>query len=271
MNNKNTDNPKVKPVIIASTPSDIILDNSQELYEVLRVEDSVPLFITDHLQRLKEGSEKLNILHSFPQQALTQAIYQIIENQNIQNNNLKISYFVNNQKINQYYIYAIASKYPDKGTYALGIKTTLFYAERDNPNIKLGHTPTRISANEEILRKEVYEVLLVDHNGRITEGSRSNVFFIVKDTIYTAPSSVVLQGIMRKKVLEIIEQSKLNLKMECVPAAELCKVNAAFITGTSPRILPISHINDIVLDVNNILLRLLMDKLSEIIKAYKNK
>ncbi len=271
MSNKNSDYPKDKYVIIASVPSEIIMANSQELYEVLRVEDNIPLFITDHLQRLEDGFKKLNISHPFPQQALTRAIYQIIKNQNIQNNNLKISCFVNNQKINQYYVYAITSKYPDKGTYVLGLKTALFYAERDNPNIKLGHTPTRISANEEILQKEVHEVLLVDHNGRITEGSRSNVFFIVKDTIYTAPSSIVLQGIMRKKVLEIIEQCKLNLKMECVPAAELCKVNAAFITGTSPRILPISHINDIVLDVDNILLRLLMDKLSEIIKAYKNK
>jgi len=112
--------------------------------------------------------------------------------------------------------------------------------------------------------------LLVDHNGRITEGSRSNVFFIVKDTIYTAPSHIVLQGIMREKVLEIIENCNLNLKMECFPATELSKVHAAFITGTSPRILPISHIDAIVLDVNNTILQLLMDKLSEMITAYKN-
>ncbi len=269
MNDKNTDISKNVPVIIASTPQENILDSSRELYEVLRVEESISLFINDHLHRLKEGFEKLNILHPFPQQELTQAIYQLIKNQKIINNNLKISCFVDNQKISPYYVYAIPSKYPDTSTYADGVKTALVYAERDNPNIKIGHTPTRMLANEEIQRKDVHEVLLVDHKGRITEGSRSNVFFIIKDTIYTAPSNIVLQGIMRKKVLEIIDQCKLNLKMECLPAAELSKINAAFITGTSPRILPISHIDAINLDVTNTLLRLLMNKLSEMITAYK--
>lgn len=269
MSKKNSDYPKDTNIIIASVPPDIIFTGNQELYEVLRVEDKIPLFITDHLQRLKEGFAKLNILHQFPWQALTQAIYKLIKNQSIKNNNLKISCFVKNQKISQYYVYAITSKYPDKKAYALGIRTSLFYAERDNPNIKIGHTPIRLSANTEIQTKAVYEVLLVDHDGRITEGSRSNVFFIIKDTIYTASSNTVLQGILRKKVLEIIEQCNINLKMESMPAAQVNHINAAFITGTSPRILPISHINDIVLDVNNNILRLLMDKLSEVIKTYK--
>lgn len=271
MNNTNTDNSKDKSIIIVKSPLLELFNNQQELYEVLRVEDGTPLFITDHLLRLKKGFEKLNVLHPFPQRELTQAIYQLIITDKVENNNLKISCFLDKLVASQFYVYAIPSLYPDKITYALGVKTALFYAERDNPNIKIGHTHTRKSANAEIQRKEVHEVLLVDHNGRITEGSRSNVFFIVKDTIYTAPSHIVLQGIMREKVMEIIEQSNLCLKMECLPATELSKVNAAFITGTSPRILPISHIDAIVLDVNNTILRLLMDELSEVIAKYKNK
>ena len=46
---------------------------------------------------------------------------------------------------------------------------------------------------------KLYEVLLVDRNGRITEGSRSNVFFVKGNKFYTGPSAMVLVGITRKK------------------------------------------------------------------------
>lgn len=271
MKNENTHTSMNIPAIIVSPPPQNAILSSQEIYEVIRVEDGTPLFISDHLLRLKDGFGKLGVSHPLPQQQLLQAISELIKNQKIINNNLKISCFVDDHKESPYYIYSIPSFYPDNNTYALGVKTALFYAERDHPNIKIGHTATRFSANAEIQRKEVHEVLLVDLNGRITEGSRSNVFFIIEDTIYTAPSHLVLQGIMRQKVLGIIEQHKLDLKMECLPAAELGKVNAAFITGTSPRILPISHVNAIALDLNNTIVRFLMEKMSEMIEGYKNK
>lgn len=269
MKNKDTDNSKDKAATIGKIPPQELIRSKKELYEVLRVEDRIPLFIDDHLLRLRKGFAKLNLVNNFPLKELKQDICRFIKTDDVKNNNIKISCFFDKRVVSQYYIYTIPTHYPDANMYAHGVQTAILYAERNNPNIKIGRTPTRLKADDEIQEKQVHEVLLVNQHGMVTEGSRSNIFFIVKDTIYTAPPHEVLEGVMRKKVLEIIEQHELKLKLECFPSAELSKANAAFITGTSPRILPISHIDAIELDVNDALLRLLMGKLSEMIKEYK--
>lgn len=278
----------------------------QEIYEVIRVENNIPLFFTDHLLRFENSLKKLDLTWTslkhtsikpnvprqftshlyysankytnindkvqgsdFTPSRLLIAIHQLINSKTIIDGNIKISCFVNTMAECQYYIYPITSSYPTPQMYTEGVLTDLFDAERDNPNIKIGSTEVRKNANSEIKKKQIFETLLVNHNGLITEGSRSNVFFIIDNTIYTAPSEQVLEGIIRKKVLEIIKSSAIHFKMECINISQLNKVESAFLTGTSPRILPINKIGDLNLDVDNPILRELMQKLNTAIQAYK--
>ena len=110
---------------------------------------------------------------------------------------------------------------------------------------------------------------MVDHNGFITEGSRTNIFFIQGNKFYTAPNSIVLLGIMRSKVIELIVELNFTLIEECIHTSRINQMDAAFITGTSPRILPIQNINEVPLDVNNSNMRKLMSRLQHYIDVYK--
>ena len=47
--------------------------------------------------------------------------------------------------------------------------------------------------------------------------------------------------------------------------SEISNFDAAFISGTSPKILPIANINEVKFDVENEKLRLLMQKFNEVI------
>ena len=241
----------------------------QEIYEVIRVENNIPLFFSDHLLRFENSLKKLNLKPHFTPNRILIAIHQLINSRTIKDGNLKISCFVNATAVCQYYIYPITSSYPTTQMYTNGVFTDLFDAERNNPNIKIGSTEVRKNANSEIKKKQIFETLLVNHNGLITEGSRSNVFFIIDNTVYTAPSKIVLEGIIRKKVLEIINTSTIHLRMECINVSELNKIESAFLTGTSPRVLPINRIGNRNLDVNNPILRNLMHKLNTTIQAHK--
>ncbi len=51
---------------------------------------------------------------------------------------------------------------------------------------------------------KAYEALLVNEEGYITEGSRSNVFLIKDGVIYTPADRDVLLGITRAKVIDLI-------------------------------------------------------------------
>ena len=48
-------------------------------------------------------------------------------------------------------------------------------------------------------------------NNEITEGSRSNIFFLKDETLVTAPDNAVLNGITRKHILEICRENSIRL------------------------------------------------------------
>jgi branched-chain amino acid aminotransferase len=106
-------------------------------------------------------------------------------------------------------------------------------------------------------------VLLVDRNGQITEGSRSNVFFIKDGEVFTAPADKVLLGVTRSKIIEIIKGMGVRLHEEAVSAGDIGSFDAAFISGTSPKVLPIASTGSTEFDVNDPILRKVMEKYDE--------
>ena len=106
-------------------------------------------------------------------------------------------------------------------------------------------------------------MLLVDRNGQITEGSRSNVFFIKDGEVFTAPAEKVLLGVTRSKIIEIIRSMGVVLHEEAVDAGDIGSFDAAFISGTSPKVLPISSAGETSFDVNEPILRKIMEKYDE--------
>ncbi|MGQ1783690.1 MULTISPECIES: aminotransferase class IV [unclassified Saccharicrinis] len=265
-NNKAVDN---SAIYIGKIPGEEALLAGDEIYEVFRVEDGLPLFLDDHLHRLEASFIKLGFKNHFQYTELKDAVKQIIQQNKLANTNIKISCLIDKKGACSKYIFSLPSIYPTPEMYSNGIQTILLEAERVDPNIKKGHTQVREMANSEIKKEHVFEALLVNHDGNITEGSRSNVFFMVGDTIYTAPSHIVLEGIMRMKVLELIQELGYKMKLECLHESQLASIDAAFITGTSPRILPIKRIGGHIIDVKHKMMRNLMTKLNEKIAAYK--
>ncbi|TLX74383.1 aminotransferase class IV [Labilibacter sediminis] len=247
-------------------------DNKHDVYEVIRVEDGIPLFIHDHLNRLKRSFIKLNYNYDLSNNKIIQSIQQLIHIDHIINDNIKISCnIIDDNDSSSYFIFRIPSYYPSDKLYEHGVKTITLDAERPNPNIKIANTKVRITANQKIANQHVFEALLINHNGYITEGSRTNLFFIKGDTIYTAPSDLVLEGIIRSKVMEIIEENNYSLKTECIHTSSIDQLDAAFITGTSSRILPIQQIENKILNTNHQIIKDLTSLLQQKINNYKTK
>ncbi len=236
------------------------------IYEVFRIENNKPLFLHDHLVRMFNSLQKAVSKVSFSKDDIESYIDNLISNENIKDGNIKISCFSTKNTVETLLIHFIPTFYPSDEMYNNGVSTILLHAERENPNIKVDNTATRKKAIDILKNSHHYEALLVNHDDLITEGSKSNIFFIHGDHIYTSTEHYVLPGIMRSKVIDCILKEDLELRFECLNINQLKDIDAAFITGTSPRILPISKIDDYQLDVNNQNLRLLMKRLKHLIK-----
>ena len=115
-----------------------------------------------------------------------------------------------------------------------------------------------------------YEVLLADHLNQITEGSRSNVFFVTGRELVTSPGNKVLLGITRQKTLQIARDLKIRVNEREVDFNELQHFDAAFITGTSPKILPIQQIEGFTFNPQNEIVRQLMKSYDDLIEGYLN-
>jgi len=240
-------------------------ENDGGIYEVVRVIQGFPLFLKEHLERLFISAKIANKSIKFSETEIGQFLIKLIDANNTEDGNIFISYQ------NNLNIFFIAHKYPTIELYKNGIYCGILKAERENPNAKVIQTTVRQKADKIMTRKGYYEVLLMDHKNRITEGSRSNVFFIRNNVIITPPGNEVLLGITRKKAIFLSAKMGCKLKEADVFFDDLKTFQAAFITGTSPQFLPIKQIDGLSYDPQNKIVQQLIEDYNKLIYSTESR
>ena len=226
------------------------------VYEVLRLTGGKPQFLREHYERLEKSLASMGLAVPFTCEELEDSIAGLVAESGIRDHNIRIEVDVSGHAV----MHLNPTHYPSEKMYEHGVRTDLFYGERKNPNIKAMDHALRDATDRAIKSGGVFEVLLVNREGRITEGSRSNVFFIRGREVWTAPSDRVLLGVTRSKVIDVIREAGLDLHFKSVREDHLASFDAAFISGTSPKVLPIASIGDISYDVNDPVLRDIMKR-----------
>jgi len=212
-------------------------------YEVIRVVNSKPLFLKEHYLRIQNSAVHAEGGFSLDFTGCLWAISKLIHMNRFNQGNIKVLYWHKNLN-DHYFYYFIPHVYPSPTEYENGVVVGILEAERKNPQIKVMQPQVRECANRLIMENDWYEVLLINHMGEITEGSRSNVFFVQNNQIVTPPTGDVLSGITRQKVLQSIKELGYLCIEEVVKLKDLPNFEAAFLTGTSPKVLPIKQIGD---------------------------
>jgi D-alanine transaminase len=98
---------------------------------------------------------------------------------------------------------------------------------------------------QEARDQDCYECIF-SRDGLITEGTHSNIFFVIDGVLYTHPESEnVLPGITRNNVLRIARKNGIPVSETAVAESMVFSVNEAFITNTSSEVAPVISINNI--------------------------
>jgi len=240
------------------------------IYEVLRVIEGKPIFLETHLKRMKNSFELINEKFTCSYEEISMKIDDLIKTEKKVEGNIKITYGVHEKILK---IFFVEHSYPCDEMYKNGVKTILYFGERENPNAKIVNENFREKVNSEIKDKDVYEAILVDKNGYITEGSKSNIFMVKDDKLLTSPTKAVLPGVTRGEIIKIAEKLGIEIKEAEYKYSDIDKLDGMFISGTSPKILPINAVNDISLNPNNGIIRKLMigydNEINQYIKNYE--
>ena len=244
------------------------LQNGLSLYEVIRVEEGICLFLEDHLQRLQESLALSGRSFPIAIPGMRRILDGMIRKNGLFNGNIRLTVHFPETEKPGLYTFFIPHYYPPVSLYQQGIDTDLFRAVRLNPNVKRLFPEMRERLAAFISVHSLYEALLVNEDGCVTEGSKSNVFFIQGDSVYTPPGDQVLKGITRNKVIELCNQLNIKFMEKSISTEELRSMDAAFLTGTSPKVLPVRQIGNMSFRVPHPVMNSLMKAYENLINGY---
>ena len=167
----------------------------------------------------------------------------LVKETGIINNNVRLEIGEDHKGNFTWILFWVKSHYPDKSIYEEGVKTVTSRVTRDNPHAKIYRRQFVEDINQIKQETGAYEVILVKENGIITEGSRSNLFFIADDKLYAASEKDVLMGITRQKLIALLSTFSIELIEKDIPLDTISRFEACFLTGTSIHLLPVNTID----------------------------
>lgn len=239
-------------------------------YEVIRLIYGKPLFLEEHIERLDNTLLGLGVKNAITVDSARADFAKLCKANNRFNDNVKI--LIQNGHT---YMKLAHMVYPSREKYDNGVTVGIISAVRLNPQAKINNCSLREYSDKIMQENGFAEVLLADTSDCITEGSRSNVFFIKDDVAYTCPPEGVLLGITRKRIMAVCEANGIKVEFKQIDRKALSSFDAAFISGTSPKVLPIRMIRDdkaingkIDYSINDYTLRRIMQLFDEEIEDY---
>ncbi|UZQ50495.1 aminotransferase class IV [Clostridium kluyveri] len=217
--------------------------NGKSIYEVIRIIDGKPLFLEPHLRRMENSCKITGLRIWLTGDEIKNRIKKLVEVNKAYIGNIKIIF--NFSRENVFMAYFSKYFYPPLKYYKTGVDTIFFHGEREDPNAKVINAAFREKVNEKIKENNVFEAILVDNKGNITEGSKSNIFMIKGEKVITAPVGDVLPGVTRDVIIKICKDMGFEVMEEKINYKQIEKLDALFISGTSPKVLPVKRVENI--------------------------
>jgi len=116
----------------------------------------------------------------------------------------------------------------------------LRWKRRDIKTVNL--LPNIIAANK-AKKMRAYEAILIK-NGKVTEGTSSNIWIIKKNNLITHPVNIdILKGVTRTSLLKIIKKTSLKFIEKSFTHKQLLDADEVFLTSSGSFITPILKID----------------------------
>ena len=222
------------------------------VYSSVKVVQGKIFFPDYHVARLFESAKLIGLEHNFSEKEVLNWLNELAKVNKIKDSLLRAVLIGDPDDDNKakLFIFPVSglTYYPSK-LYKHGAKVITYQGERLIPQSKTKNLLMSFMALREAKQNDATEALLVDGQGNIREGTRTNFFAIKNKTIFTAPDDTVLGGITKKIILEIAKKD-FDIKHEDIPANKLKNYDEFFITSTSMNIMPIRQIDDTVFNTD---------------------
>ena len=245
------------------------LQFADSVYEVIAVYNNNLIDLDFHLKRLKFSLKELQIKYKFTRSSINKIFLKLLKKNKTSNGIIYLQVTRGVQYREHKYeknlsptliIYTREKKFNLPGSKFKGVSTITYedlrWKRRDIKTVNL--LPNIIAANM-AKKKKAYEAILIQ-NGKVTEGTSSNIWIIKKNKLITHPAnSNILKGVTRTSLLKIINKTSLKLVQQSFTHRELLNADEVFLTSSGSFITPILKIDKTKINngkIGNITLKL---------------
>jgi len=214
------------------------------VYETMRTVDGKVWLFDEHIKRFESSAKVVGLKIPYKKIEIYDQIVSLIKKNRLTEARIRITLSRGSNELDfgpaknpTFLIEAKKLTFPPKELYEKGISAVTFEIERPMAQIKTTSMLPSILAYQYATKKKAHEAFLVDHRGRITEGSMSNVFFVRRGKVIT-PKKYILEGTVRKLIIKQTRAKQTTVKYRDLP-----KMDEAFISSTTKGIMPVTRIN----------------------------
>ena len=228
--------------------NDLAILRGFAVFELLRTYGGRPFFMDAHLERLENSARQIGLHLSWSRAQMADIVAQTLARNGFAEANIRIvvtggpsTDFTTPE--NNPRLLVLVSPLPELPAqwYRDGVKVITRVAERPLTGAKsINYIPATM-ALEAARRQGAIEALWVTRDGRVQEGTTSNLFIFNGQTLVT-PGQEILPGITRRVILELAAPL-FPVEIRDIQTEELLRASEVFITGTNKGLVPVVRID----------------------------
>ncbi len=234
------------------------------IFETMKVINGKVIFLDEHLSRMYNSIEKLNLNIGIRKSELEERIHYYTEK--VEYKALRVSVHDEGFNIQLRDIGYTCDDYKE------GFKLNISPIKRGK-SILYNHKTTNYFENmyskKYALSRNFNEALMVSLNDEVLEGSMTNIFFIKENKVYTPViDESALPGIIRFKVIDICKKMNIELIEKIIKLDEIKEFEFCFITNSLMDLMKVITINNINYQKENNIFRKINCNLKEMYYGY---
>lgn len=231
--------------------SDLAIQRGYGVFDYCRTNNHIPVYIDDHIDRFIQSANLMHLQLPNSKQDLISIIHQLIRKNEIPQAGIRMlltgGYSSDCYELIQPNLIILQHPLllPKTGIFEKGIKVITHEYVREFPDAKTINYSMGIWLQQKIKESNAADVLY-HQQGEVTELPRSNFFIVTEDDVLATPKKNILQGITRKKILELASKDFL-VEERIITLRDIRTAKEAFMTSTTKRVLPIVQVDNAII------------------------
>jgi 4-amino-4-deoxychorismate lyase len=223
------------------------------LFETFRVYQGHAFLFDDHLARLRQGLEELDVYWSQTNSEIFFAVQELLKKNNLQDAYIRLNVSAGPGNLglpNQTYDAPTSIIYiksiPEMGKEKEGVfLETLRNTPEGKHRLKSHHYLNNILAKREIGQAPNKEGIFLTKEGFLAEGIVSNLFWVKDGVVYTPHIDTgILNGITRQFAIKLLQKRGIRCEEGFYKKAVLLSSDEVFVTNSIQEIIPITKIEN---------------------------